>query len=226
VLAIQAPGNCTIYLFRLDLEVKKVYQEITGAQEKTYDRVKEHANRPELNVLVSYCITRYNVHLIDDFIDEWRKDTSIKGIFFAFYTPVKGHEDSFWVDWKERDIVLDKLIEKKKEYGSFIYNTNLMLKLMKSQNLKKILYRCPFNIIGYSLDPMGNQKLPCTLGPDADCLRCGCILPIFACILSHRAYLVSAFAEGVVREIWERIFNHTSYSNKKEATYENATHSP
>jgi len=204
---------------------KKLYQEITGTNRLTYERVKENANRSDLNVIVSYCITRSNIHAIDEFIDEWRRDTSIKGIFFEFYTPVKGHEDNLWVDWKERDIILDKLLDKKKEYGDFIYNTNLMLKLMKSKQLKRILLNCPFHEIGLSLDPMGNIKLPCTLGQDADCTRCGCILPIFAYILSHKRYLVTSFAEGVAKEIEEHLLNH-SHFNKKEVRYENTTHSP
>jgi hypothetical protein len=111
-------------------------------------------------------------------IDEWRRDTSIKGIFFEFYTPVKGRGDNLWVDWKERDIILDKLLSK---------------------------------------------KLPCTLGPDADCTRCGCMLPVFACILSHKRYLVTSFAEGALGKFKEHLFNR-HHSNKKEVRYENTTH--
>jgi len=157
---------------------KRFYQEITGAGGLTYERVKENANGSDLNAIVSYCITRSNIHAIDEFIDEWRRDTSIKGIFFEFYTPVKGHEDNLWVDWKERNIILDKLLSK---------------------------------------------KLPCTLGPDADCTRCGCMLPVFACILSHKRYLVTSFAEGALGKFKEHLFNR-HHSNKKEVRYENTTH--
>lgn len=179
------------------------YQELTGADVKTYDLVKRHANRPDLNVVVSFCITRRNVSLILGFLTEWQNETRIKGVFFEFYTPRMGEGKELWLDWTERDSVLDTLLNLKKSYGDFIYNTTQMLNLMKSVHLKKILSDCPFRHIGLSLDPMGQIKLPCTLGLDADCKRCGCILPVFSLILYRKGPLIKAFAEGIKRKIRE-----------------------
>jgi hypothetical protein len=80
-----------------------------------------------------------------------------------------------------------------------------MLNLMKSVHLKKILSDCPFSHIGLSLDPMGHIKLPCTLGQEADCKRCGCILPVFSFILYRKGFLIKAFSEGIKEKIRERI---------------------
>lgn len=181
------------------------YQELTGADAKTYDLVKDHANRPDLRVIVSFCITRRNVSSILGFLTEWQNETKIKGVFFEFYTPRMGEGKELWLDWTERDSVLDTLLNLKKSYGDFIYNTTQMLNLMKSVPLKKILSDCPFSHIGLSLDPMGQIKLPCTLGLDADCKRCGCILPVFSLILYRKGPLIKAFAEGIKRKIRERI---------------------
>jgi hypothetical protein len=181
------------------------YQELTGADGKTYDLVKDHAYRPDLRVIVSFCITRRNVSSILGFLTEWQNETRIKGVFFEFYTPRMGEGEELWLDWTERDSVLDTLLNLKKSYGDFIYNTTQMLNLMKSVPLKKILSDCPFSHIGLSLDPMGQIKLPCTLGLDADCKRCGCILPVFSLILYRKGPLIKAFAEGIKRKIREGI---------------------
>jgi hypothetical protein len=48
------------------------YQDLTGADGKVYDLVKDHANPPDLNVVVSFCITRRNVSSISGFLSEWQ----------------------------------------------------------------------------------------------------------------------------------------------------------
>jgi len=181
------------------------YQELTGADGKTYDLVKDHANRPDLHVIVSFCITRKNASSVLSFLTEWQNDTKVRGVFFEFYTPRKGEEKELWLDWTERDSVLDTLLNLKKSYGDFICNTTQVLNLMKSVPLKKILSGCPFSHIGLSLDPTGHIKLPCTLGPDADCKRCGCILPVFSSILYQKRLLIKAFAGGIKGKIREGI---------------------
>lgn len=183
------------------------YQELTGAESKIYDLVKEHANRPNLRVVVSFCITRRNVSSILSFLSEWQNETRIHGVFFEFHTPRKSEGKELWLDWSERDYEVDKLLELKKTYRDFIYNTVQMLKLMKSQPLQKTLSDCPFSYVGLSLDPMGHIKFPCALGPEADCKRCGCILPVFSLILWRRGLLIQAFAKGIkgkIREIRPR----------------------
>jgi MoaA/NifB/PqqE/SkfB family radical SAM enzyme len=175
------------------------YQEITGADGKTYDLVKNHANRSDLKVIVSFCITRKNVSSILSFLLEWQNEKKIRGVFFEFYTPPKGEGKELWLDWPERDHVINNLLALKRTYGDFIYNTYQMLELMKSQPLQRILSDCPFARVGLGLDPMGHPKYPCTLGPEADCDRCGCILPIFSSILHKRGSLIRAFSEGVRR---------------------------
>ncbi len=180
------------------------YQELTGAEGRIYDLVKDHANRPDLRVIVSFCITRKNASSILSFLPEWQNDTKIRGVFFEFHTPRMDEGKELCLDWTERDSVLDTLLNLKKTYKDFIYNTSQMLKLMKSAHLKKILSDCPFSHIGLSLDPTGHIKLPCTLGLEADCGRCGCILPVFSFILYRKGLLIRAFAEGINRGIWEK----------------------
>jgi len=177
-----------------------VYGKVTGGSEALYRKVKEHAARPDLRVYVAYCITGRNVASIADFLDEWR-ETGVRGVYFEFYTPSKGEGSGLWLDWQDRDRVVDMLLELKKSYGEFIYNKSLELKLMRTSTVEGIVANCHAKDAQLSLDPMGNLKSPCQLGPMADCSRCGCILPIWCFILWRKRLLLLAFAEGIWREM-------------------------
>lgn len=66
-----------------------LYYRMTGAKAGAYDRVKRTADRPDLNVVVAFCVTRLNYRCIEEMLDEWSQ-TMVKGIVFEFYTPMKG----------------------------------------------------------------------------------------------------------------------------------------
>jgi len=69
------------------------YRELTGAGSTTYDLVKEHAKRPELHVIVSFCITRRNVSSILNFLSEWQNETQEFRQFFPnFILPEKARQ--------------------------------------------------------------------------------------------------------------------------------------
>ncbi len=176
------------------------YERMTGGNEAGYAIVKEHASRPDLTVVVAYCITKPNAASIPDFLKEWR-ETHVKGVYFEFYTPAKNENGGLWLDWPERDSLIDMLMRLKKSYGDFIYNKSLELKLMKAAHAKDVVARCRASELELSLDPRGNPKSPCQLGPRADCARCGCALAIWSFMLCHKRLLLPAFAEGVWREL-------------------------
>ncbi|NIS72204.1 MAG: hypothetical protein GTO12_25735 [Proteobacteria bacterium] len=176
------------------------YTSITGADAKTFDKVKAHADRKDLQVLISFCITRPMVNRVPEVPKEWEK-TAVKGVYFEFYTPRYGDNLQLWVDWKSRDLIISQLLELKKIYGDFIANTRQELILMKAAKFRAIVDDCPFYHIGASFDPMGRRKLPCAVGPEADCTRCGCILPVFSQILSKRRLMVHALWDGIQKEL-------------------------
>jgi hypothetical protein len=108
-------------------------------------------------------------------------------------------------------------LELKKEYGDFIANTHQELLLMKAESYRTIVFDCPFHRIGASFDPMGERKVPCAVGPHADCRRCGCILPAFAQILSKRRFMIQAFWGGVQRKLRGRSRRNRGSSSELEA---------
>ncbi len=73
--------------------------------------------------------------------------------------------------------MIDRLIRLKREYGDFILNSKLILKLMKSAECSSVTSRCAVSEAIVSFDAGGNRKVPCVMGPTADCGRCGCIVP-------------------------------------------------
>ena len=194
-------ANCTFVVSVPAL--RSQYPSITGADVKTYDRVRSHANRNDLRVFVSFCVTKPTIDLIPQVLEEWAK-TAVQGVYFEFYTPMRGDDLRLWVDWENRDRVISQLLTFKKTHGDFIANTRQELMLQKSDNFRAIVDNCPFHLIGASFDPMGRMKLPCAVGPEADCSRCGCILPAFAQILSKRRHMIQAFWDGALRKAREK----------------------
>ncbi|MBW2030174.1 MAG: radical SAM protein [Deltaproteobacteria bacterium] len=179
---------------------EEYYYRMTGAKKGTYQQIKENVDSPGLRVFIAFCITRFNYTCIEEMIEEWSK-TRISGIIFEFYTPMKGEGDGLWLSWSERDRVLDRIRQLKKTYGEFIGVSDRIYRLMKSETARKVTQDCPFPMIGFSYDPMGRPKVPCQLGPEADCSRCGCILPFYSMVLTHRRLLIPEFGASVLRRI-------------------------
>ncbi len=179
---------------------EQYYYLMTGAPEGTYQKVKQNVDRPGLDVVISCCITRINYTCIEEMLDEWSQ-THVKGIAFEFYTPMKGEGKDLWLDWAERDRIIDQLNSLRKTYGDFIWFTERAYRLMRSDMAPRITNNCPFRKIGFAWDPMGKPKNPCQLGPLADCSRCGCILPFYSAILVNRRLLMREFYDGILYRI-------------------------
>lgn len=176
------------------------YAEMTGANHATYRRVRRNADRPELTVYISCCVTRLNQSCLEEFVRE-SLDTGVKGVVFEFYTPTGSPRDQeLALSWAERDQVLARVRRLKQRYGEFIYNSRLVLDLMHSDSSRRITEACPFLRIGFSFDPLGRPKEQCTLGPRADCSHCGCILPFFSEILGRQRYLFREFTDAMRHE--------------------------
>jgi len=152
-----------------------------------YDTIKQTIAQSEgLKITIAYCITSANVTDLDDALAEWSTNAKVRNILFSFYTPIKGLADDLWLDWDEKDRILDAIIGKKGEYGDFILNTERALRLMKSDHARSVTDNCPFAAKSFAFDPAGNLKQPCMMGPKADCSRCGCVVPFYLQSLTDR----------------------------------------
>ncbi|MFH0788320.1 MAG: hypothetical protein V2B13_11990 [Pseudomonadota bacterium] len=149
-----------------------------------------------MEVVIAFCVTRLNYVCMEEVLQEW-SHTTIRGIVFEFYIPTKGEGDRLWLTWEERDRIIDLLLALKKSYGAFIRLSERILRMMKSETAGRITSHCPFQKIGLSLDPLGEVKSPCQLGAQADCHRCGCILPFYSAVFTRRRYLIPEFMQGI-----------------------------
>ena len=165
--------------FHISLDGDKDSHEKMRNQKGIYEKIKRHADRPELNVVMAYCITSLNVDHIEKVLEEWHP-IGIKGFLFSFYTPIESIQDPLFPGWDRRDAIIDKLIElKETKYGNYIQNESRVLELMKQENSKQVTDNCLFETKGFSLNPVGKKKPKCMMGEKADCEKCGCIVPFY-----------------------------------------------
>ena len=182
---------------------KELHDEIRGAG--MYEKTRKNADRPDLKIIVSMVISRLNYKGVERFLEDWY-DSGIKACLFQIYTPVKGlKNDKMALDWELRDNILDKLIRlKDSKYGDFIGVPVSVLKLMKSDKCRSVTRNCLFRKVSFCLDPQGKRKKPCMLGPQANCERCGCVLPFHMKILENKALVFREIMMGVRKKIGGR----------------------
>lgn len=176
--------------FYVSVDGTEEYHEEARRKKGIYKLIKKNADRPDLKVNLTCVITRRNHGCIEDLVAEWSK-TSVKGIVFDFYTPIKEYQNDLWLDFEMRDKVIDRLLKIKKRYPEFLLISEKVLQLMKSDTCHEITKNCPFPKKAFCFDAMGNTKSPCTLGPDSDCSRCGCIVPFYMTAISDRRFFLS-----------------------------------
>jgi MoaA/NifB/PqqE/SkfB family radical SAM enzyme len=110
-------------------------------------------------------------------------------VFLLIFTPLKqyraveGYEytaeqrDRLAFTWEERDRLLEDIGRMRRRFPDRILNSDLLLELMHSTNASYCIERCNRPQVTLTLDLQLNRKLPCVLGPDVDCERCGCPFP-------------------------------------------------
>lgn len=157
-----------------------------------YQTIKDNIRQSEgQRITIAYCITRQNCADIEESLAEWYQNPKVRNMVFSFYTPIRGLDDDLWLDWPEKDRMLDRLMELKEQYGDFMVNSKRALGLMKSDKAGNVTGNCLFAIKSFAFDTAGGAKKPCMLGPKADCDRCGCIVPFFLRSLTDRKLVLN-----------------------------------
>lgn len=147
-----------------------------GNYEKT--KINVTKNRPYgVKVNLACTLGKTNTNCVEDLVEEWQ-GTGVNGIIFWFHTPQKSHSD--WLGWDARDRTIDKLLKVQEKFPDFVYPSMETLELMKSDKSKYVTDNCNLPIGVYSMDPQGRRKEQCVLGKEADCDRCGCLIPFQA----------------------------------------------
>lgn len=155
-----------------------------------YQKIKRNViNHPELKIQISCVLTTITANCIEGLVKEWGP-LARGGIIFDFFTPVTNLDEALWLDWPTRDRLIDQILALKKKYPGFINMMDPTLKLMKSKNAKRVTDNCEFRLKAFALGPTGAPKGKCMMGDNADCDRCGCVVPFHMATLSNRRLMV------------------------------------
>jgi len=163
-----------------------------------YQKIKQNVlSHPELRIQISCVITSITKDCIEDLIQEWGP-IARSGIIFDFFTPVTNLDEALWLDWAERDAMIDRLLALKKKYPGVINMLDSTLNLMRSKNAKKVTDNCEFKLKAFALASTGEPKGKCMMGNNADCDRCGCVVPFHMATLSNRRLMLKEAVKSIV----------------------------
>ena len=163
-----------------------------------YQKIKQNViSHPELRIQISCVITSITRDCIEDLIQEWGP-IARSGIIFDFFTPVTNLDESLWLDWQERDAMIDNLLAWKKKYPGVINMLDSTLELMRSKNARAVTDNCEFKLKAFALASTGEPKGKCMMGDNADCDRCGCVVPFHMATLSNRRLMLKETVKSIV----------------------------
>ena len=120
---------------------------------------------------------------------------------FDFYTPIETIQHDLWLDFEERDHMLEKLIALKRIYGDFFVLPERVFRMMKSDRCRRVTDHCLFAKKAFAFGPAGERKEKCMMGPKADCDRCGCVVPFYMASLVDRRMIVEDAAHAIARTL-------------------------
>jgi MoaA/NifB/PqqE/SkfB family radical SAM enzyme len=176
-VSIDGPPDVHDYI-RGDGCFERIARNLAGARDRT--------------VIILCTLNRVNAPHLEDFLQSVerieRPGLSLP-VFLLIFTPlrryrdVEGYEhtaeqrDRLAFSWEERDRLLEEIGRARRRHPGRILNSDLVLELMHSSHAGYCIERCNRSRVTLTLDLQLDRKLPCVLGPDVDCARCGCPFP-------------------------------------------------
>lgn len=156
-----------------------------------YQRVKQNVERNRhLGITIAYCITRENAQCIEEVVKEWHA-AGAKHITFDFMTPREGADDPQWLPFEERDRVVELLIALRRIYGDFFVVPERVFTMMRAETCRRVTDNCLLRTRSFAFDAGGRQKGKCVMGDQADCDRCGCVVPYYLRSLTDRELILA-----------------------------------
>jgi MoaA/NifB/PqqE/SkfB family radical SAM enzyme len=163
-----------------------------------YQMIKNNVEKnKQLGITIAYCITRENAHCLETVVKDWY-EAGAAHITFDFFTPIEGLDDDMWLSYAERDRVIDKLVALRRLYGDFFVIPERVFRLMRSDNCRSVTDNCLLRDRSFALDASGQDKGKCVMGNDADCDRCGCVVPFYLRSLTHRSFILEDLGRTMV----------------------------
>ena len=133
---------------------------------KIYDKVMNNiktSNHP--SIMINYTINQENHRDIEEFCEEIKRISKIKGVFFYFHTPYYG-KDKLFLNLKEKRKIIKRILNLKKKKHK-ILNSEACLKAVYKDNWKR-----PSKLCYVYAD---NKLYQCcrAIGNDDVCKNCG-----------------------------------------------------
>jgi sulfatase maturation enzyme AslB (radical SAM superfamily) len=158
-----------------------------------FERIAENlAGARNQTVIILCTLNRTNATHMEEFlhsVERLERPGISLPVFFLIFTPLKRYRevegyahtaeqrDRLAFTWEERDRLLEEIGRMRRKYPGRVLNSELLLELMHSSNAGYCIERCNRSVVTLTLDLQLERKLPCVLGPDVDCSRCGCPFP-------------------------------------------------
>jgi len=156
-----------------------------------YDRIMDNiSDSPASLIIFTPTFHRLNEGCLEDMVSELSKiNKPTTALLVMLFTPLKTYKDvkgythtetqkeQLDFSWEERDRFIDRLIALKEKYPDYLVNAEVNLQMMKSENAHEATPRCNMPSRTLTLDLKLDRKLPCVLGSDVDCSKCGCPFP-------------------------------------------------
>ncbi len=129
----------------------------------------------EPTVTVQCVVHRENQDRLEELTRELRP-TKVHGLTFSFYVPRAGERSPrAWDSVEEREKAVDIVVDLKRRYPGFIWNSQRSLDLMRPATARLVTDNCPMQQFTMPLYIEGDSFTTpfCCYGNDVDCDRCG-----------------------------------------------------
>jgi len=169
-------GPELLYVISLD-GPREVNDAVRGAG--VFDRVmKNVATIPEgfRSTFMAQCVLhRANQDHVEEMVRELLP-SKIPGMTFSFYVPRAGEVSArAWETNEERETAVDLVLDLKRRYPDFVWNSTRSLELLRPATAKLVTDHCPMMQTMLPLYIEGDHFTTpfCCYGNDVDCDRCG-----------------------------------------------------
>src|SRR5438128_2881848 len=157
--------NWTNVHFKVSVDGKEEsHDRLRGAKsdQRIKRTIRDAASRG-LRVGIASVITRENENELEEFVEEWRNEPISRGIIFEFYTYMHGQPeaDKLWLNYEERDRVIDRILAIKQKYPKLVEMTTDALELFRSENCRDVTDNCLAATKMAYWDVSGNRKEQC-----------------------------------------------------------------
>lgn len=172
--------------FYISIDGDEERHDLVRNKKGLYQKIKQTIAASPVPVTIAFCINKLNYSSFEHCFHEWRNHPNVKNFCVDFYTPIESLEDNLIIPLEERNTILKRLVEIKKQYPDYFAIDLTVLELMHSDVSRKVTDNCSFRYSASSFDPTGIRKEKCMLGEKADCNLCGCVVPFYMHSLAHK----------------------------------------